>query len=287
MAADFDKDIGKVKGWARDLRVRWDLVSPYVGTVLATDNPEHALDSADVHATTAAGEVRFDDAGRLITQLTMSREQLRVLRMARGYSHEKAAEALTGLAPALPKVSRPALERVERLGVAPQADRWLSRLDMVYRADGRLGIERAYNSAEGAPTKRRFGTAAVTEFKFPEYWVGPVWLQASSDRGRGEVASLELTWGPWRRRQRIRSGQVVTMRKARLGAVPLQVELPAGWHFVAGTGAAGTAWDINDDWQPRSLSAGRALLSQTLATLSAHRHLARALSAGSTGGSNV
>ncbi|SFF35047.1 hypothetical protein SAMN05216574_11215 [Blastococcus tunisiensis] len=283
----FRDPLGEVRSWARDLGVRWELIRPHIGVVLATDNPEHALDSADVSVHGSSGEVRFDREGRLISQLTMRPEQLRALRMARGYSHDRAAQRVSEMDDGLPTLSRAALERVERLGALPRAENWLPRLDMAYRADGRVGIERTFDSIGAELRSRRRGTRWVTAMTFPDYWVGPIWLQARSPGGRSDVGSIRLVWGPWRRRQRVGSGQVVTMRKARPGADPLFVDLPAGWRFAAGTGAVGTGMDINDDWQPRSALAGLALLLEALATIRAWRRIAQSLSASRSGDAEV
>jgi hypothetical protein len=280
VATKLNETVAEVQKWAEsDLRLRWDLVRPHIGTVLTSDDAEHALDGADVQTTGSGGQVLFDGAGRLTTQLTLGQEQIRALRMARGYSHETAAQALNAIASDLPPVSGAALERLERLGTLPRAEQCLSRLDVVYRADGRLGLERTFDSTGGAPRMKRFGTRWLTELTFPRYWVGPVWVQVQSDGGRSETASLRLFWGPWRQGRHVVSGQVFSTRKARQDQVPLLVDLPPGWHVLAGTGAVSSARDINDDWHPRSPAAALALLNETLETLSAHRELARALSA--------
>lgn len=250
--------VGMIRAAASWFSIRWDVIAPHVADVLRTTAPEYALDRADLAATIRAGVPDVDEDGLVVRQLLLTGAQLRALRVARGLSREGAVQAANDLRRNAP-LSRSGLQRLEEEEVLPRADHALARLDSVYASDGRLGLERTYLTCDHQAEQVR-GDRRRWEVDFPSWWIGPVWLQALGTAGRTEEATLTLQWGPWVRRQRILGGLVVTTRKAPpldrdLRSEPLRVELPAGWRFIAGTGAVPTALDIGRHWQPRSLAA--------------------------------
>jgi hypothetical protein len=148
-------------------------------------------------------------------------------------------------------VTASALRAYEETGVVPAVECFFSRLDAVYGADGRLGLDVVHDSRSRYP---RDG------IRFPAYWQGPVWLQV---RGDGEDASglVDLVWGPWRRRQYVLAGTVLTTRRAAHDMPPLTCELPAGWHARAGVGAIPAGLDINHGWYPKDIGAAWGLIT--------------------------
>ena len=80
----------------------------------------------------------------------------------------------------------------------------------------------------------------------------------------------------WRRRQRIRSGMVVTTRKALADSPPLIIAIPQGWRVVAGIGAAPTAADINHGWYPVSIRTAIRLLRDGITTIRTSQEIPRA-----------
>jgi hypothetical protein len=122
----------------------------------------------------------------------------------------------------------------------------VAALDHVYRCDGRLGIDQVFDSiAQQASADNQFTV------RFPGYYVGPTWIHATG-RNANDIGVVDLIWGPWRR-QRIRSGMLITTRKALADGPPLIVAIPPGWRVVVGIGAAPTAADINHGWHPVSI----------------------------------
>lgn len=98
---------------------------------------------------------------------------------------------------------------------------------------------------------------------FPTWWVGPVWVQVLGPHP-ADVVTVELVWKPWRRRQNLRSGGVLTTRKAVLAGPPLKIRLPPAWSFIAGTGAVPQAIDVNEKWTPVSTRAAIGILRQNV-----------------------
>ncbi len=78
---------------------------------------------------------------------------------------------------------------------------------------------------------------------------------------------MSCVWGPWRRRQRVRSGTLLSTRKAPSSSLPLLAAVPPGWRLVAGTGAAPNAADINHGWYPKSIPAIVTLIRTTITAL--------------------
>jgi hypothetical protein len=104
----------------------------------------------------------------------------------------------------------------------------LARMDMVYATDGKLGVDRMFDSRThiGGPASRY-------SLKFPGYWQGHVWLQPCGPHPT-DTCLIELVWGPWKRHQRLRSGSIITTRKAVLNGPELVVQLPRGWRLMGG-----------------------------------------------------
>jgi hypothetical protein len=168
------------------------------------------------------------------------------VRELRGLSRSAAAEAIQNMDGECPITAR-VLELFESDGRLPQVRGMISRLDMLYGMDGRLGVERWFSSETSGARDRR-GRYIV---KFPQYWRGPVWIQLwCSDPTKS--GDLELIWGPWRRQQRVRSGAAVTTMKASTSpdGSTLLVRAPEGWKVVAGTGSAPGSLNIMKGWSP-------------------------------------
>ncbi|MEV4192190.1 helix-turn-helix transcriptional regulator [Streptomyces toxytricini] len=260
---ELGKGLAALRGLAADFSVRWSVVAPHLGDLLPVSLlPSRALDGDAVESAVHSGAVVTDSRGTLVTQLLMDPGQIRQIRVARGLSRAAAARQATDH-DRLHPLSEKALESLESTGRVPDVPQALARLDMVYGMDGRLGIDRVFDSAA------RAGPAAGHKhLDFPDFWSGHVWLQA---RGPHPDATgvIELVWGPWRRRRRLRSATVVTTRKATPGSPPLQVRLPRGWHLAAGTGAVPTALDINAGWRPANTAAALNLLRESVQAIRA------------------
>jgi hypothetical protein len=145
----------------------------------------------------------------------------------------------------------------------------VAALDHVYRCDGRLGIDQVFDSiAQQASADNQFTV------RFPGYYVGPTWIHATG-RNANDIGVVDLIWGPWRR-QRIRSGMLITTRKALADGPPLIVAIPPGWRVVVGIGAAPTAADINHGWHPVSIRAAIRMLRDGIATIRSSQEIPHA-----------
>lgn len=225
--------------------VGWSFLAPHLG--FGRDNADpHPLDEFSRQELTG---VELDGSGRITSQFLVDHVSLRRLRDARGMSREAAAAAATDLEPPNP-LSASALRALEDRGAALPATRIISRLDTVYGADGRVGIDRTFDS--------RWDNTG-DGIRFPPYWQGPVWLQFHAPSSAADGLA-ELVWGYWRRRQYVRPGMVLTTRKATKGVQPLTYSIPGSWHVTAGTGMINAALDINHGWYPRSVIAAINLL---------------------------
>lgn len=214
-------------------------------------SPRHALDEAEIEATFGSGPSVLDTGG-LVSQLLVTAAKAQDIREARGMSRATAADLATRHEPSNP-VSAKMIEGLEDGGRIPSPPRALTRLDMAYRMDGRFGIDRTYDSGF------HDGSTGVHDITFANYWRGPVWIQARNADPLA-LCTVELTWGPWRRRQRVQSGGVLTTRKATNDAPPLRVRVPVGWRVVAGLGAIPTALDINQGWYPHDIATAMSLI---------------------------
>lgn len=169
---------------------------------------------------------------------TFSGAQYTALRVARHMSLREVADAATALQPDIP-VSDDHVRRLEGSG-APRLPRLRSRLDAIYRADGRTCTETI--------TPRRDPTIGGRwVLEFPGYWVGPVWLQV--DGPAGATADVVLEWEDSYLPLRVHPGRLLTCRRAHRAAPPARLSLPAEWTLsAAGVGAREHAVDINWGW---------------------------------------
>lgn len=234
------------------LDVSWRVFAPHLGMI----KPRHdtySLDGSSFQPTTWPGTVVTREDGTVERQALLSGAQLRAVREGRGLSREEVTRQVSSVLPGH-VLSTHALEMLEKTGKLPDADGVIAALDHVYQCDGRLGIDRVFDSRSAHPLPGKPYTVT-----FPVFYTGPVWVQATGRDGN-DVGTVDLTWGPWRRRQRVRSGMLLTTRKSWPDAVPLTVTVPRGWLVSAGIGAAPTAADISHGWHPVSLRAALAML---------------------------
>jgi len=173
-------------------------------------------------------------------------KQYRTLREGRGLSQNDAATLATELLPderdrrgRVRKVTAENIRGVEA-GRTPRPRYLFSRLDRVYRADGRTGTE--------AVEPERRGDAYV--FDFPTFWVGPIWfaVEASDDRS----AVMRIDWHESHKEIRIAGGVVVTCRRPIEARYPFILSCPAGWRITGGMGFLPDTEDVNLGWHRRS-----------------------------------
>ena len=216
---------------ARRLGLAWELIAPHFG-VLRPGWSE-------------VGPGIPGEADRpLSTVLLLPPPELQRCRESRGLSRRELADRVNAL-DGFNQLTAKAIEKLELTGRPPDIAGVTARLDRVLELDGRLGLDRTYYSHNPATTTHRI--------RFPDYWIGPVWIQVFTDRI--EAVGVDLIWGPWKRRQRLHHGAVVTTRKSEAGAGSLQVITPRGCRVVAGTGLPPMARDINGGWRPLNTAA--------------------------------
>ena len=122
-------------------------------------------------------------------------EQVQALRAARGFSRQQAADAanaqqlLAGPNGPAAEISREGIRRLEAGGPVPTADLALARLGTVYSADGRLGVERIFDSNGNWTSLHR--SSWIHKIRFPTWWTGPVWLQPIAPEGADEEVRME------------------------------------------------------------------------------------------------
>lgn len=248
------KSLADIRSYARRFKISWRFIAPHMG-LCRSDRAPYPVDATTLEATADVGPTRTDETGMLRSHLTVSPDRARAFREARGLSRAGAAAAATALDPTNPVTSKH-IEAIED-GRLPDVTNLVARLDTVYGADGRLGVERTSMAHLPARITKQYSSA------FPAYWVGPVWIQATSP-SHEDVGLVVLDWYPWRRRQRIRSGVTLTIRRASKAAQPLQVIVPAGWRLATGTGLPPHALDVNHGWHPVSIIAAKELIAQGL-----------------------
>lgn len=246
--------LGRARDVALSLGLGWRIFAPHVG-MLRPHHVAHSLDGSSLEPAAWPGQVTTDNQGNVERQALVSAAQLRALREGRGLSREQVASDVSALDPGN-RVTAHAIETMEATGRFPDVTGVVSALDHVYGCDGRLGLDRVFDSVAVRP-----GKGNKYSVRFPAYYVGPVWVQAAG-RDANDTGMIDLTWGSWRRRQRVRSAMLLTTRKARRDSVPLVIAIPGGWRAVAGTGAAPTAADINHGWHPVTFKAGIAMLRE-------------------------
>jgi hypothetical protein len=252
-----------LRGASDRFRVRWELIAPHALDSLWPAAPAYPLDGADVASTSRPADPEVDDTGAVVRQALLTGTRLQALRTARGFPRQGTAEEVTALDPSSP-CSRSAMQRLEDDGVLPRAALVLARLDTVFTAGGRVGVERVAAQQAG---RWRGAPSGLWRWRvdFPGWWCGPVWLQTVAPSGPRQETVLHLEWGPWGRRQRVTGGLVVTTRKAPApdghpSSEPLFAGLPAGWRLVAGVGAVPTALDVGAGWRPQSALAALRLV---------------------------
>ena len=189
--------------------------------------------------------------------------QLSRVRRARGRSRQSLADQATRLDPANPLTAR-AIELLETTDRVPAITGSLGRIDLALGLDGRLGVERTFDSRESSLGSTR--TRYVVPY--PRYWTGPVWLRADGPEGSA-TGAVDLRWGPWHRLQTVQSGVVLDFRRAPSAPTPLEADVPNRWRVTAGIGSWPDALDINRDWRPADMSAAIGLLRGALADIRA------------------
>jgi hypothetical protein len=169
-------------------------------------------------------------------------KQYRTLRTGRGLSQNDAATLATELLlddrdrrGRVRKVTVENIRGVEE-GRTPRPRYLRSRLDRVYRADGRTGTE--------AVEPERHGDAHV--FNFPTFWIGPVWfaVEASDD----QPAVVRSDWHESHKEIRVVGGAVMTCRRPISARHPFVLSCPAGWRVTGGMGFLPDAEDVNLGW---------------------------------------
>lgn len=248
------RTLGRARDVALSLGLGWRIFAPHVGMIRA-HHSTHSLDGSSLEPSGWPGETVTDSQGNVERQALVSAAQLRALREGRGLSREQVVNKVNSFDP-LNHVTAHAIETMEATGTFPDVPGVVAALDHAYGCDGRLGLDRVFDSVAIPPDKGNKYTV-----RFPAYYVGPIWVQATG-RDANDTGVIDLTWGAWRRRQRVDSAMLLTTRKARPDSVPLVVAIPKGWRVVAGTGAAPTAADVNHGWHPVTFKAGIAMLRE-------------------------
>jgi hypothetical protein len=185
-------------------------------------------------------------------------EQYRALRKGRGLSKKDAATLAAELLPderdsrgRVRTVTEENVRGVEE-GRDPRPCYLCSRLDCVYRADGRTCIE--------AVEPERRGNAHV--FDFPAFWIGPVWfaVEASDD----QPGVVRIDWDEVHKEIRVADRVVVTCRRPIRARHPFVVSCPAGWRVTGGMGFVAEAEDVNLGWHREAGPEREGTINQTL-----------------------
>lgn len=215
--------------------------------------------------------MKVDGQGELVSQLLQLPEQIKNIRkVARNMTADSAARLICRISVPDGHITDNQIETLEVSGRLPDVRNIITRLDHAYGLDGYLGIERTANS--NSVLIRQVDDHSECHIIFPQYWVGPVWLQLRAPVGDGQAAGqdkLLLRWGHWCRVQIVEHGTVVTTRKSSPSDPALEVHLPRGWRFAAGTGVVPGAIDINHDWYPWSWRSAIQLAQEGFETLRA------------------
>ena len=254
----------------RHIGLRWQIFAPHLGLLRPRVLP-HALDGTTLASSSSIPPLMEDppqqaphrpgDVGAS-QHVWFTGEEMRDLREARGLTRKQVAAVATFY---LGETITPKdIERVEETGRIRPPE-LLALLDRLYRLDGRLGVQTTYQSKHG---EHRHGKHLV---HFPTFYVGPVWIQATDPINPTATAVVELVWTPWRRRQHVQSGVLMTTRKAYRGDQPLDVHAPERWEVRCGVGVAPTATDINHGWYPVTFREVLVLLRHSAEALLAAR----------------
>jgi transcriptional regulator with XRE-family HTH domain len=243
--------------WLGESKVNifWSQIKPRLGAMRPSDEAR-PLEGVTIVQTNWTDPLLTDGQGDLVDQILQTPAQIKSIRKAgRNLSAEAAAQAVNSedLADEYDTISSNQIENLERRGTIPVSPRIIARLDHVYGMDGYLGIERVFNSRAKMIQVDKKGRWII---RFPEFWIGPIWLQLRAPGRLGEEGSegrLDLYWGPWRRLQMVKDATIVTTRKSTARNDTLLARPPKGWNLIAGTGAVPGAIDINGHWYPTSL----------------------------------
>lgn len=160
-------------------------------------------------------------------------EGYRRLREGRCYILEDVARWATKLLPTA-RVGADTIRRLEQ-GKASRCRFLRSRLDVVYEAGG-------YTTDE---TVDVHGSRERFEVHFPQFWVGPVWLEFHSETQ--PWANVHLRHGAHVEAVRVVPGACVVDERRRRDAEPYVVKCPLGWTVRAGLGARPAAPAVDLD----------------------------------------
>jgi hypothetical protein len=220
---------GRIPGW-RQLVVRLLGSSGFVRDVLSA---RHV--SSRPEDLTTVDAVRYEPPSR--ADLVRAREG-RELSLSQAAKH--ARELLGSQAHLGP--TKEQLRRFE-LGAEPRSPMLSARLDLTYRAGGRLAFEEISTLSLGQ-------NRALALLEFPTWWVGPVWLAVESSRDR--PVEVLIQWGTWEKVVVTRPGVPLAFRRSSTADVPPRtaVGAPGAW-VKAGIGTPPVAIDINDNWAVR------------------------------------
>ncbi|HEY8548271.1 MAG TPA: helix-turn-helix transcriptional regulator [Acidimicrobiales bacterium] len=182
----------------------------------------------------------------------VSGDEHRRMREGRGLSQHDAAVLATELLPderdrrgRRRTVTVDNIRGVEQ-GRRPRRRYLRSRLDRVYRADGRTGTEAVparRTGGTGAGTRTRAGTYV---FDIPAFWVGPVWFAVEA--GDDSPAVVRIDWRDIHKEVRVAGRVVVTCRQPSGPQHPFTVTCPPGWTVTGGMGWMPGAEDVNLGW---------------------------------------
>lgn len=236
--------------------IGWHFLTPHMG-LARSDRAPHPLDGNEVDPPVGQ-QSWYTTEGDKARVLAVSPGQLQRMRESRGFTRAEVADEVSMLDPSLPPVTARMVEHLETRGQLPAAHHFLPRLDMIYQADGRLGLERLSHGT-ARTLNHHWRSRDRVRVEFPYYWIGPIWIQAGTgtDAPSGVV---DLIWGQWRTQRRIRPGDAITTRKSVLDGPPLHLRVPPGWWVSVGLGAPPTALDINRGWWPANILAAKSLL---------------------------
>lgn len=269
------QDVGLLDRVASSFKIRWQQLRPHLGAMRPNATVQ-LLEGARTVEADWEGTLQVDYQGALVSQLLLPLKQIRDIRKkGRGSSVELTASTANAkdLAEKEDHITGNQVENLERRGTIP-AKKWvIARLDHVYQLDGHLGIERTHSFSGVRPTIDKDGFYVI---RFPDFWIGPVWLQLHAAHAVSPPKSdgtLDLRWGWWRRLQQVRHNTIVSTRKAAADSEPLRAKIPPGWRITAGTGIVPGAIDINHDWYPTSWHATRMLIREAFTSLRNSGHL--------------
>lgn len=177
-------------------------------------------------------EALLAEAGRRIGPNTA-----RLVRESMGISRRELAELVSELTPSA-HVTAASIVTMENGGYT-RVEQLLPRVDRVLGLDGSLALE--------AVTVRQ-SQQNLFEVIFPDYWIGPVWVEFFPGRLR-QKGDFDVRWSPWTKPVRARDGTIASMRRSSHGQLPLQVRTPPGGRINAGLGYHPRGVDINANWR--------------------------------------